>query len=582
MIIFSKHFRRSDLSRSTQVSLVHPDPEARQFRVLQKILQNLISGACRVSLPAGEESFWGRMTCPTAADFRNQALYIWYDFFSVPQGTDSQAVGNRKLAVASIPSYCANAYFFLILSPSVPHAEKKDLILSYASWSDRGWCRLERMARALARDDGFVIRVEDTDTPTLFGREVLSLYKAPGRGSFAIETDKFAIAPVLLRMIQQKLQSYLDNKDFHKYRFLLSMQRHYLDGLEVDEVEGLIPGFESKDASDTMASTAAKFLHETAFAKVSQYDTAGWSPLCYAAVRGNPEVVKALLYSKAHCQEAMKKGKVDAFLAPKTPVLTLAAAYGSNEVLKVLLSQRAHINARDGHQSTALVMATWSDNVEGAHLLCDAKIDPNLRNWPGMHPFTNAACTNGLLIMKELRRRFELDLSCQSDWSLTYIWFPAMLGYADGETTSYLIEASANINLQLSVPMSETNWWLFFKAQGKRHLVSPSALTRLCYHYKGATPLMFAILAGRFEAASVLLQAGARLDLKNARGKTAVDLVREVQANMPETFNALLAQRASVTSLTWKDWKNEDECEEIPMEKHQSPLASHASQVMTR
>lgn len=48
------------------------------------MLQNLLSGACKVSLPAGQEALFGRMKCPNAADFRNQALYIWYDYFSVP------------------------------------------------------------------------------------------------------------------------------------------------------------------------------------------------------------------------------------------------------------------------------------------------------------------------------------------------------------------------------------------------------------------------------------------------------------------------------------------------------------------
>ena len=49
--------------------------------------------------------------------------------------------------------------------------------------------------------------------------------------------------------------------------------------------------------------------------------------------------------------------------------------YGSNEVMKLFLSHRANVNARDGHGATALVMATWSDNVEGVRILCEGKVD---------------------------------------------------------------------------------------------------------------------------------------------------------------------------------------------------------------
>ena len=47
-----------------------------------------------------------------------------------------------------------------------------------------------------------------------------------------------------------------------------------------------------------------------------------------------------------------------------------------------------------------------------------------------------------------------------------------------------------------------------------KHLISPSPATRLAYHIGGATPLMVAILVGRFGVAASLLKAGARIDLK--------------------------------------------------------------------
>lgn len=42
-----------------------------------------------------------------------------------------------------------------------------DYNLSFATWEKRGWCRLEHMSRELARDDGFIIKVETATHPSL-------------------------------------------------------------------------------------------------------------------------------------------------------------------------------------------------------------------------------------------------------------------------------------------------------------------------------------------------------------------------------------------------------------------------------
>ena len=71
---------------------------------------------------------------------------------------------------------------------------------------------------------------------------------------------------------------------------------------------------------------------------------------------------------------------------------------------------------------------------------------------------------------------------------------------------------------------------MLLKLLSLRHTVSPSALTYLAYHHSGATPLMLSIITGKFDCASLLLAAGARVDLKNRRGKTAADIARETRA----------------------------------------------------
>ena len=90
-------------------------------------------------------------------------------------------------------------------------------------------------------------------------------------------------------------------------------------------------------------------------------------------------------------------------------------------------------------------------------------------------------------------------------------------GGGSPETISLLINARADVNEQFRIPKREAGLWLFFNAFGLRHRVSPSRLTLLAYHHHDATPLMFSILSGYLEAASVLLAAGARVDILNYR-----------------------------------------------------------------
>jgi len=69
------------------------------------------------------------------------------------------------MAISSIPSYISQSFFFVILIPAVRHEDGR--ILSFESWAERGWCRLESMARSLSREDGFMITVKVASNPTL-------------------------------------------------------------------------------------------------------------------------------------------------------------------------------------------------------------------------------------------------------------------------------------------------------------------------------------------------------------------------------------------------------------------------------
>lgn len=79
---------------------------------------------------------------------------------------------------------------------------------------------------------------------------------------------------------------------------------------------------------------------------------------------------------------------------------------------------------------------------------------------------------------------------------------------------------------------------------------------------------MISLLVGNLEAASVLLHAGACLDLKNARGKTAADLVRDRSVST-SLSDLILSWETRETGETGTESE-----ETVPVEDHQRPLAS--------
>ena len=48
-----------------------------------------------------------------------------------------------------------------------------------------------------------------------------------------------------------------------------------------------------------LGGAVPRFMYENGFNNVLEVDQAGWSPLCYAALRGDPLVIEALLAKRA-------------------------------------------------------------------------------------------------------------------------------------------------------------------------------------------------------------------------------------------------------------------------------------------
>ena len=331
-------------------------------------------------------------------------------------------------------------------------------------------------------------------------------------------------------MVWKKLHALLDSGDLPSFRFLLNLQRFYFEGFGFESIESLVPGFECNIDPCNFADgfIVARFLHDNRLKRLSDRDAAGWSPLCYGVLTGRVPLVTALLQARADANDCITKKKRGANLSRKLPVLSLATAYHSNEVAQVLLARRANVNARCTHSSTALHLAAMGDNAPAVRILLEARANPLLRSFPDVSPFKTACVAGSTAVMREM-----LQLGVQGSLRFGLHMALALGLNQEADTVSCLIEALADVNEQLHIPMAKTVWWGLSKALHAAHYVSPSALTTMAYHHSGATPLILATLAGKFECIPILLDAGASLDIPNSHGKTARDFLREMHVPLP-------------------------------------------------
>ncbi|CAK9043406.1 unnamed protein product [Durusdinium trenchii] len=510
----------------------HPDPSGVQFKVLQDALRNILSGSSQISVDVSTELMFGRPQTDYAKEMRMKPLYVWYDYFCVPQKARNDV--DRSLAISLIPEYVARCKFFVVLAPPLRHTEHFEVMSRY-SWCKRGWCRMEWMAREYSFEDAVVILVTSAQHQTFLPQYECILY-SPGNGSFAVENDREKIGHLAENMILKKLHFCLEMGDLHNYRFFLNQQTIRLEGLRPSPFDDVVPGFDTEidPSTDSESFLLERFMYQNGFVNVSEYDEGGWPPICFAAMKGDPTLIEALLERKANPNDRTLQPKRCVHFEHQMCALSMCSFFRRNEAMRVLLEARADPDLPDGRKCTSLHWACAADNVEGLRILLEVGGDPFLQSGPGPDVFGTACACGATQCVRELLLRVQgISLKDCFFWAL-------LLDGGSAEQMKILAEAKGDIN-EPYVPEIPA-LWMMMGLFGLKHHFSPSRLTNLAKNHRGCTPLMYSVLSSHFEATVALIALGADLGARNSQGKTAADLAREV-----------LAPQELVTSLQGND-----------------------------
>mmetsp|Transcript_14077 Transcript_14077/g.33460 ORF Transcript_14077/g.33460 Transcript_14077/m.33460 type:complete len:609 (+) Transcript_14077:72-1898(+) len=503
----------------------HPDPEFKQFKVLQAALRNMSDGKLTIRKEPISELLGIPLPVPSVAEQHNCLdWYFWYDYISCPQlsvhGDPDASMeeinasrADLQDAVASIPAYCEKADFLLVLAPSLRHSDA-GRVMSSCSWSNRGWCRVERTATVCSRSAKSLLILSSPQQLLLSaGPDWVTSW--PGQGMFTVEQDREMLQELTGRLLQMKSEHLMTGGDQTNWRFFQALQ---------PKARGQATFPEREDVG--------QFRQRYRLPPTGGVH--GMSPLMLASLEGNCSVMSQLLEAKADVDEPVAWRFPQAHIQGRVlTALFFAAALSTEEAVSTLLDARASLELPSGISKAGIVVsAAYFGNSSVLPLLLERRGDMNaLTNLGGNALF--AACGTSNFESTRILLQNRAD--------------PNRMNYAGGTALSFnclfntsprhaelLLEARADPNLR-GVPANPL-WsgicWVLKQMTRSRN---PSAVIWNLALSSGGTPLHFAALNGNLEVAQILLDSMADLNatwgderltpLHLARGQGHEDLV---------------------------------------------------------
>ena len=165
LVDFDKKMGRAAFVSHQWLSAEHPDPDFQQMAVLKEALTRFTSKTFLIKpLVLGQSFQFGAQNISTEV-FQSKSLFLWYDYFSLPQlktSTDTWNLGDLDKpideAIQSIPAYVAGCELFLALCPMVQDLNQQKTF-GQVTWANRGWCRMEKTLRQFSDQQPLVRNV---------------------------------------------------------------------------------------------------------------------------------------------------------------------------------------------------------------------------------------------------------------------------------------------------------------------------------------------------------------------------------------------------------------------------------------
>ena len=279
---------------------------------------------------------------------------------------------------------------------------------------------------------------------------------------------------------------------------------------------------------------------------INQKDNLGYTPLHYACKKGYFDIVKLLLDNGA---------EVNIFSRKEITPLQLAAANGNKNVIKILIEAGAKIDAQDKAGKTALIHGIEAKKIEAVRYLVELGADITLADKKDKTPFYYAnelglfqlvdilshgetyyvdelrnttlhqACENGKTEMvKMILQKNEVYIN---EVNLRHET-PLFLAVKKGNIviTQLLLQAGANPDIGEEHGVNPLMLAIF---AGNVHLVNELLNYNADFgrNASGFYPLKLAVVKGRKDIVSLLLDKGANVKVSSVGEMTMLEYARE-------------------------------------------------------
>lgn len=501
----------------------HPDPAGEQLAAVREALQGMARRTLTVSTAGGAAEGAADAISPQQKPRRMapntlgalSAGLLWYDWFSVPQGASYVTLreyvereDSRKeellRAITSVPAYIAGCDLFLVACPPLRHLRTRERC-SFASWKRRGWCRFEMCCRALlVREESApdMIVVSSATQARYVRPQILGLPPASD-SAFSIEGDRAVVSKMLAQALRGKIEQQAGDWTLRKALFALAPRLSGVPTLpdERSPLEALLARYAFTSERDTPAD--------------------GLGPLACAVLERNEEVVRQLLEANPRAVlTRLPRGCAEiSLLAGDTP-LHMAALYSSADVIQVLVAARADVGARNSVTATPLHYCGQALGRERglAEALLAAGASLEARGPLQTTPMMVAAQFDATLVQTYLELKACVDAENALGMAPLEL---AAISSAPAAVSKLLLDAGAQANRRMlprGVLGTAVNLAALCNYRAQLYLAATEVA--------GSTALHMGALVGDEDLCELLLQHQADPLVKNAWGRTPLDLAR--------------------------------------------------------